>query len=70
MLKNSFIQSTDTLVTEGFMIAVEVEDGTSVGHMKNKLADALTWVEGVGKVDVDYMGRISVYNETKELDAK
>lgn len=68
MLKNNFIQSKDNIVTEGFMVAVEVEVGTSIDHIKSKLTDALIWVEGVGKVDVDYMGKIDEYE--KELDVR
>lgn len=66
MLKNSFIQSKDTLITLGFMIAVEVETGTNPDHLKSKLADALTWVEGVGSTDVDYMGEITSYKGEDE----
>lgn len=66
MLKNSFIQSQDHLTTHGFLISVEIEEGTSIEHLKNKLVDSLTWVEGVGKLEVTHMGEIDEYE--KELD--
>lgn len=57
MLRNNF-QGSARLVNYGFIICVEAEEGTSVDAISLKLADACTWVEGVGHTDVEFMGEI------------
>lgn len=39
----------------------------SSDHAKNKLADALTWVEGAGRVDVTYIPASLTPDQQKEL---
>lgn len=46
------------IVHHGFLIDVEAEEGTSVSEMQDHLAGACTWLEGVGRTDVEYMGEI------------
>ena len=46
--------------THGFMIAVEIEDGTNIEHIADKLGEGIMWVEGVGAVDVHHLGEVDV----------
>ena len=65
-MEKLFKIGTDSLkvITLGFLVAVEVQEGMdNVTFLRQKLADALTWVEGVGKVGVECMGEIDVYDE-------
>ena len=53
----------------GFLISAELEPGkVTTSSVLEKLADALAWVEGVGVVEVECLGKIDVYEE-KEPDA-
>lgn len=48
----------------GFLISAELELGrVKISYIQEKLADALSWVEGVGEVDVECLGKIDVYDE-------
>lgn len=48
----------------GYLVSVEIEDGvTSPEAVTAKLADSVTWVEGVGDVTVDLLGRIDVVGD-------
>lgn len=47
----------------GFLVHVEVAGNVPVADMQRKLAEALLFTEGVGPVDVDYMGEIEVLPE-------
>lgn len=53
--------TTPATTTHGFILSVELTDGVSPEHVRLKLADALTWVEGIGDVDVDYLGEVDRY---------
>ena len=45
------------LLLQTFLIEAEVEeDGPDHVEIAQKLADSLMWVEGIGKVTVDYLG--------------
>lgn len=57
MFRNNF-HPTSKVVQQGFLISVETEEGVSIDALKNHLADACTWIEGVGRTEVDYMGEI------------
>ena len=55
------------VITLGFLVAVEVQEGThNITLLRQKLADALTWVEGCGKVEIEVLGEIDCYEEEKE----
>ena len=54
MLKHGEVIA-DTL---GFMIAVDVVKGVDPESIMDKLGDALTWTEGVGSIDIDFMGEL------------
>lgn len=53
------------IITHGFLLAAEVEEGSKVTSkdMAYKLSDALTGIEGVGRVEVEYLGEIEVVGE-------
>ena len=52
------------VITLGFLVAVEIQEGAdNVTFLRQRLADALTWVEGVGKVEVEVLGEIDCYEE-------
>lgn len=61
------LKTTNQTRDHAFLIAVELEDTTSPEDVSNKLAGSLTWVEGVGKVDVEHLGEITSYNEDEAL---
>jgi len=54
----------------GFLIGVEIEEGTDVGRVALALADATRFMEGVGDATVDILGEVEVvdgpeYNVTE-----
>lgn len=57
------------LKTHGFLLAVDTEEDVNVEHLAHKLGDALTWVEGVGNVDVNYLGEIEIVDDVP-IDAE
>ena len=55
---------TAELVEQGFLISVELEENAqTIDFITNKIAESLTWVEGVGRTDVHYLGPIEVVPE-------
>lgn len=55
------LQTRDAKVIEhAFLIAVEIEtDGpTSVDEVKMRMKEGVNFMEGVGKIDVTYMGKM------------
>lgn len=54
--------------TYGYLVAVEIEEGgaTSPDTAGLRIADSLTFMEDVGKVDVTDLGRIECLNPTEE----
>ena len=52
------------VTAHGFMISVDVEEGAQpIEYLTDRLAAALTFVEGVGNVAVDYIGKLDVMPE-------
>lgn len=48
----------------GFLLGIEVdEEVITPEKVCNRLADALTHVDGVGPVDVDFLGEIDDFND-------
>ena len=47
----------------GFLVAVEAEPEVDPDSIGEKMVGALTWVEGVGKVDMNYLGDIEIIDE-------
>lgn len=61
MLVNNHIKSASRLKTLAYLIAVEVEDvpqTPSPDEIGEKLAGGLTWVEGVGRIEVTCLGEM------------
>lgn len=50
-----------------WIVDVEVEEGTSLDAIAEKLASALTFVEGCGYSDVEYLGQLADEPETPEI---
>ena len=61
------VKDTVTVKLHSWMVDVEVEDGTSLEAIAEKLAGALTYVEGVGYVEIEYMGELQAEPETPEV---
>lgn len=61
MLKGT-VGTPNEVTMQGFLLAVEMEEGTNVEAVMNKLADALTWIEGVGAIDIDHLGMVDTYD--------
>lgn len=49
----------------GFLVSIEIalDGGPSISRIQEILADAVAWVEGTGKVDVECLGEIEVYEK-------
>jgi hypothetical protein len=62
MLKATINDTLDISV-EGFLIAAEVEKGTDIEAIGNKLADALTFMEGIGQIEVNHLGALELVDE-------
>lgn len=63
MLQNHLSRGEKHLRSLGFIISVDVESKVDPEVIRLKLADALTWMEGVDKPDVDFLGDITNYSE-------
>lgn len=62
MLKATINDTLDISI-EGFLIAAEVEKGTDIDAIGNKLADALSFMEGIGQVEVNHLGALELVDE-------
>lgn len=56
MLQNQNEQTT----LHGFIVGAELTPGVDLQQVVNKLGDALQFVEGVGRIDVEYLGQIEL----------
>lgn len=66
MLKGN-VNTISKLEINGFLIAVEVEKGViEADAIGNKLADALTFMEGTGQVEVSHLGVMELVPEDAE----
>ena len=53
-----------TIRTYAYLISVELQDGeTTPEAVVNALSDSLNFKEGVGKVDVENLGEITIYED-------
>jgi hypothetical protein len=52
------------VVIHGFLLGVEVEENgpTSPEQIAARLADSLAFMEGIGKVDVEVLGKVELYD--------
>lgn len=48
----------------GFLVGVELEPGVDAIFISERLAGALTFIEGVGEVDTEHLGIIEVLDES------
>lgn len=49
------------LIEHAFLVAVEAEEGCPTHEqIELKLADSLTWVEGTGRIDIQYLGEMDI----------
>jgi len=56
IMLQSHTNRTPSVKEHGFILAIEVDDAVSIEQVELKLADALTWMEGVGRCEVTHMG--------------
>lgn len=52
--------STKPIVLCGFLVGVEMEagGGTTSEEVKMRIADGLTWMDSIGKVDITDLGEV------------
>lgn len=62
MLKSAIGQN-GALTTHAFLVGVEVEGLAQVDHIMHKLVDALTFVEGIGNVEIEHLGAVELMSE-------
>ena len=60
------VKDAVNVTLHSWMVDVEVEEGTSLEGIAEKLAGALTYYEGVGVVAVEYLGELAAEDETPE----
>lgn len=60
-------KDTSTYI-HGFLVGVEMEEGapTSAEQVALRLADACSFMEGIGKIDVESLGKLDIYPESEE----
>lgn len=70
MLKGGNHQATP-LLTHGFLVGVELEEGVQIDPIMNRLADSVSWIEGVGRVEIEHIGELDINKSLEEevLDA-
>lgn len=53
----------------GFLLSVELEEGKATSEdVLRKISDALYWVEGVGEIVADCMGKLTIYEKQKDVN--
>lgn len=50
----------------GFLVAIDIQDGVDLERVKFALGDAVGWMEGCGKSDIECLGPLDVYPEPIE----
>lgn len=64
MLQDHTLRGKERLLkSHGFLVGIDAEERVEPEQLKLKLIDSLTWVEGVGPVEVEYLGEIPKYEE-------
>jgi len=64
MLRRAESGEKPVLGTYGFLVSVELVEGkVDPSTLTGKLAESLTWVDHVGKIDVDLLGKVDVVDE-------
>ena len=65
MLRNNLREAVK-LIHHGFLLEIEAEEGVSIKSIQNHISDSLSFIEGVGKTETDYMGILDE-DELKQL---
>ena len=50
----------------GFLVAIDIQDFVDLEKVQFALMDAVSWMEGCGKCEVECLGPLDVYNEPKK----
>ena len=61
MLQSKF-GPTDTVKTYGFLLAVKAQEGVNLEYVSERLTGSITYIEGVGKVEIESLGEIDCYD--------
>jgi len=54
------------LKTYGFLVGVQIEGDPELEKLASRIADSITFVDGVGQIDVESLGEGGVYERTRE----
>lgn len=54
------------VTTHGFLVGVELEVGTSIDLIMNRMVDSISFVEGVGRVEAEHIGEMGEYKSLEE----
>lgn len=65
MLKGN-VNEPSELTVNGFLIAVELEKDVKIEEIANRLADGLSFIEGVGQVEVNHLGELELVPEESD----
>lgn len=55
------------VTTHGFLLGVELEDHVVIDHLMHKLVDAISYVEGVGRVEAEHIGEMDHKSLEEEI---
>ena len=50
-----------------FLMALELEEGSDIAYIINRLGEGVQWIEGVGRADTEHLGELDVYPDTTEV---
>lgn len=54
--------------THGFICAIEIEEGRNIMDIVNRLGESVMWMEGIGEIDVEHLGEITVIAGEENMD--
>lgn len=52
--------------THGILIGIEIEETVNINHLISKLVDAISYVEGVGRIEAEHIGEMGDYKSLEE----
>ncbi len=52
--------------TYGFLVGVQIEGDPELEKLASRIADSITFVDGVGQIDVESLGEVDVYDGPRE----
>lgn len=65
MLKGGNHQASP-LITHGFLVGIEIEEGRSIDLVMNRMVDAVTYLDGIGRVEAEHIGEMGDYKSLEE----